>query len=150
MSDISSIIAELEELQQYETYEPIARRLEVAACALYVWDFVLTFHHEVDILWAFQNRYFALGAIIVSIYLDVQTNPVVSTLHAQVDTGLCVVGNIEIILLRRLFIIYEYKRSVVVSMVVLFIAAMGATLGLSVALSAYSQSMGHLDTPNSN
>ncbi|OJA21423.1 hypothetical protein AZE42_13108 [Rhizopogon vesiculosus] len=89
--------------------------------------------------YAFQNRYFALGAIIVSIYLDVQTNPVVSTLHAQGDIGLFVVVNIEIILLRRLFIIYEYKRAVVVSMVVFFIAAMGATLGLSIALSAYSQ-----------
>lgn len=55
MSDTSSIIAELEALQQYETYEPIVRHLEgenlqtqdehclnvcpVSAYALYVWDF---------------------------------------------------------------------------------------------------------------
>ncbi|OJA15253.1 hypothetical protein AZE42_09113 [Rhizopogon vesiculosus] len=89
---------------------------------------VLTFHHEVDILW---NRYFALGAIIVSTYRHAFSN--------FVFIGLIVVVNIEIILLRRLFIIYEYKRAVVVSMVVFFIAAMGATLGLSIALSAYSQ-----------
>jgi len=154
MSDISSIIAELEALQQYETYEPIARRLEVAACALYVWDFVLTFHHEVDILWLkgtrwsttmilfFINRYLSLGAIIVSIYLDVQTNPVVSTCHAFTNfdlIGFVVVVNIETILLRRLFILYEYQRTVVVPMVALYIAAMGATLGLSIALSVYSQ-----------
>ncbi|OAX30689.1 hypothetical protein K503DRAFT_860973, partial [Rhizopogon vinicolor AM-OR11-026] len=82
MSGASGIIAELEELRQYETYEPIARRLEVLiqllpisvicnSSVMYLSLEVLTFHHEVDILW---NRYFALGAIIVSTYRHAFTN----------------------------------------------------------------------------
>ncbi|OAX31382.1 hypothetical protein K503DRAFT_806104 [Rhizopogon vinicolor AM-OR11-026] len=39
MSDISTIIAELEALQEYEVYEPIVRYLAVSALTLYAWDF---------------------------------------------------------------------------------------------------------------
>ncbi|KAG0699013.1 hypothetical protein DFH29DRAFT_938609 [Suillus ampliporus] len=84
----SSIAAELQQLQQYETYEAIVRKLGVSATTLYIWDFVLTFHYEVAILWGtkwttsrilfFINRYFALGVIIISTWFNTDTDPSLS------------------------------------------------------------------------
>ncbi|KAG2132837.1 uncharacterized protein EDB93DRAFT_893749 [Suillus bovinus] len=81
----SSIIAEFQQLEQYDVYDTIVRRLGVSAAVLYVWDFVLTFREEVDILWGtkwttsrilfFINRYFGLAVIIASTFFDVYTNP---------------------------------------------------------------------------
>ncbi|KAG0699016.1 hypothetical protein DFH29DRAFT_68174 [Suillus ampliporus] len=81
----SSISAELQLYQQYETYVDIVRKLAVSVTTLYIWDFVLTFHYEVAILWGtkwttarilfFINRYFALGVVILSAWFNVNTDP---------------------------------------------------------------------------
>ncbi|KAG2049457.1 hypothetical protein BDR06DRAFT_706061 [Suillus hirtellus] len=53
--------------------------------------------------------------------------------------GLFLVLNIEIILLRRLFALYDYKRVIVIPMVVLFIIYVCSTVGIAIAMSVYSQ-----------
>ncbi|KAG0699004.1 hypothetical protein DFH29DRAFT_67732 [Suillus ampliporus] len=83
--DSSSIAAELQQFQQYVTYATIARDLGVSASTLYIWDFVLTFHHEVAILWGtkwttsrilfFINRYFALAVVVLSTWFDANRDP---------------------------------------------------------------------------
>ncbi|KAJ8591450.1 hypothetical protein M405DRAFT_860520 [Rhizopogon salebrosus TDB-379] len=147
--DTSSIAAELQELQQYQIYEPIVRRLGVAAAALFIWDFIITFDDEVTILWGtkwstsrilfFINRYFTLVIIIISTYFSVEANPNLSILDAQVDPGVILVSNIEIILLRRLFVLYDYRRVIVISMVALFIGVWGSMMGLAIAINVYSK-----------
>ncbi|OAX31157.1 hypothetical protein K503DRAFT_806319 [Rhizopogon vinicolor AM-OR11-026] len=139
--DTSSIIAKLKELQQYEVYEPVARRLGVAAATIFIWDFVITFDDEVSILWGtrwstsrtlfFINRYYSLAAIIISTYcLGFASFSII---------GVLLVLNIEIILLRRLFVLYDYKRVIVVSLVALFIVVWGAMMGIAIAFSMYSK-----------
>ncbi|KAG1736931.1 uncharacterized protein EDB91DRAFT_497519 [Suillus paluster] len=164
----SSIAAELQQLQQYETYEPIVRRLGVSAAALYVWDFTLTFHHEVSILWGtkwtksrtlfFINRYFGLGAIIASAFFNVETNPTISMSrmvelrHYRCSSGFehrkfviscfrtteLTLSSI-VILLRRLFVLYDHRRVIVIPMVVLFFVVFISMMGIAIALSVYSQ-----------
>ncbi|KAG1736930.1 uncharacterized protein EDB91DRAFT_1141721 [Suillus paluster] len=148
----SSIAAELQQLEQYETYELIVRQLGVSAAALYVWDFILTFHDEVTILWGtrwtisrilfFINRYFGLGAIIASTFFDVQTNPTTPICHGFTNfdiVGVLLVLNIEIILLRRLFVLYDHKRLIVIPMLASFLAVFITMMGIAIALSIYSQ-----------
>jgi len=53
--------------------------------------------------------------------------------------GVLVVSNIEIILLRRLFVLYDYKRVIVISMVALFIGVWGSMMGLAIAINVYSK-----------
>lgn len=148
----SSITAELQQLEQYMVFDTVVRQLGVSAAALYVWDFVLTFHDEVNILWGtrwttsrilfFINRYFGLAAIIASTFFDVHTNPVAAICHAFTNfdiIGLVLVSNIEIILLRRLFALYDHKRVVVIPMVVLYIIYACSTMGIAIAMSIYAQ-----------
>lgn len=148
----SSIAAELQQLEQYEFYDTIVRQLGVSAVVLYTWDFVLTFQDEVNILWGtrwttsrilfFINRYFGLATIIASTFFDVQTNPDVTMCHAFTNfdiIGCLLVANIEIILLRRLFALYDYKRVIVIPMVALFIIYICSMMGIAIAMSIYAQ-----------
>ncbi|KAG2139063.1 hypothetical protein DEU56DRAFT_944702 [Suillus clintonianus] len=111
----------------------------------------------------FINRYFGLATIIASTFFDVQTNPDVTMYVPRVDIflpaylftnnpyflghaftnfdiiGCLLVANIEIILLRRLFALYDYKRVIVIPMVALFIIYICSMMGIAIAMSIYAQ-----------
>ncbi|OJA11188.1 hypothetical protein AZE42_06237, partial [Rhizopogon vesiculosus] len=53
--------------------------------------------------------------------------------------GVVNVSNIEIILLRRLFVLYDHKRVIVVPMVILYIGVIGVMMGIAIAFSVYSK-----------
>ncbi|KAG0699017.1 hypothetical protein DFH29DRAFT_1002325 [Suillus ampliporus] len=159
----SSIAAELQQLQQYETYVTIVRELGVSATTLYIWDFgahtlfdlqqlinllpcqVLTFHHEVAILWGtkwttsrilfFINRYLALGVVILSAWCR--------AFMGYGIVGVILVSKIEIILLRRLFVLYNHKRVIVIPLVALFICVFGVVMGFAIAMTVYTQTHGY-------
>ncbi|KAG1800678.1 hypothetical protein EV424DRAFT_1352072 [Suillus variegatus] len=84
----SSIAAEFQQLEQYEVYDTIVRRLGVSAAVLYIWDF---------------GQYSMV---------DVHTNPVnaMSCIHKLRHHWTFLVLNIEIILLQRLFALYDYSE----------------------------------------
>ncbi|KAG1900054.1 uncharacterized protein F5891DRAFT_338116 [Suillus fuscotomentosus] len=87
--------------------------------------------------------------ILLMPYVDVSllaclftSNPYLLLGHAFTNfdiIGLFLVLNIEIILLRRLFALYDYKRVIVIPMVVLFIIYVCSTVGIAIAMSVYSQ-----------
>ncbi|KAG1806237.1 hypothetical protein EV424DRAFT_250707 [Suillus variegatus] len=133
----SSIAAEFQQLEQYEVYDTIVRRLGVSAAVLYIWDFVLTFHDEVNILWGTK---WTTSRILFFISMSIQILSMLCHAFTNFDIiGLFLVLNIEIILLQRLFALYDYKRVIVIPMVVLFIIYVCSTVGIAIAMSVYSQ-----------
>ncbi|KAG1778384.1 hypothetical protein EV702DRAFT_1044681 [Suillus placidus] len=147
----SSIAAELQQLEQYMVYDTIVRQLGVSAAVLYVWDFVLTFHDEVNILWPLLHvrerggQHLGFCSSLIDILDSLQSLPLPShqltssqlmsiqiqllPCHAFTNfdiIGLLLVSNIEIILLRRLFALYDHSMKFI-------------TMGIAIAMSIYAQ-----------
>ncbi|KAH7928153.1 hypothetical protein BV22DRAFT_1030973 [Leucogyrophana mollusca] len=143
---------EIKELESYLLDLPLIHYFTLAATVFYVWDFVLTFPQEVKLLWAtkwnvtrslfFVNRYFALGATIVATFFSLDTSPTkyIGIAYGNYSiVGLVLVGNIEIILLRRLFALFDHQKHVVIPLIMLFVVVFGSMLGMAITESIFSE-----------
>ncbi|KAG2109427.1 hypothetical protein BD769DRAFT_1642881 [Suillus cothurnatus] len=155
----SIIAAEFEQLEQYVVYDTIVHRLGVSAAMLYIWDFVLTYHDEVQSIFygerSGQHLGFCSSLIDILDLLQSLSRP--SLMYIQIQllpchaftnfdiVGLLLVSNIEIILLRRLFALYDYSMKSMFRELLhradsdLTTQKESFTMGIAIAMSIYAQ-----------
>ncbi|OAX36012.1 hypothetical protein K503DRAFT_784667 [Rhizopogon vinicolor AM-OR11-026] len=88
------------------------------------------------------NRYFALGAAILTTFLTFDVTPTETICSANAFFGviaLLLVANIELILQHRLFALYGYDRRIVLPVLALFIAVFSTMMVMAVIVYLYEK-----------
>ncbi|KZT20881.1 hypothetical protein NEOLEDRAFT_1140217 [Neolentinus lepideus HHB14362 ss-1] len=152
LSSLADNVALVREIQQ-------TRYAELASSIIVIYDHLITLDQEIELIWKSHwtigkvlfliNRYYALASVICnncilfSTHLSDSVSFCLRLFQWQACTGLLVSTIAEIILLLRLYALYQLNRRVLFFMLAAFIVSVGAAatiLGLVlVRVSAHSQ-----------